>query len=145
MFLILASVAGCQGATKQTYTKVKGTVTFDGKPLDKAQIYFTVSGKPPVFIDVVDGKFSGQAIVGSNTISLSAKRKTGVAPVLPKEAQQQQKAYKAKSRALGGADPNATYDSTFIDLIPPEWGAASKQVRVVEAGAENDFDFNIKK
>jgi hypothetical protein len=135
-------VVGCH-SERSTYAKVKGTVTLNGKPLDKGEITFTLVGKPPTFIDVVDGKFSGQAIVGSNTISVSAKRKSGVAPRLPKEAIAQRKAYREKGVSQGGADPNANFDSTMIDLIPPEWGAASKQVRVVEAGAANDFDFSI--
>jgi hypothetical protein len=144
LFLILAPVVGCGPGDKKTYTNVKGTVTLNGKPLDKGEITFVVSGKPPTFMDVTDGKFSGQALVGSNTISVTAKRKSGVAPVLPKQAQQQAAAYKAKSQAQGGADPKANFDSTMIDLIPKEWGPDSKQVRVVEAGAANDFEFNIK-
>ena len=40
--------------------------------------------------------------------------------------------------------PPLDYDPTMVEYIPPEWGAHSTQVRVVEAGAANDFQFNIK-
>jgi hypothetical protein len=142
LIVLIATIVGC-GGNKSTYAKVKGTVTLNGKPLDKGEIAFTLVGKPPTFMNVVDGKFSGQAIVGSNTISISAKRKSGVAPKLPKEAMAQMKAYREKGVSQGGADPNANFDSTMIDLIPQEWGASSKQVRVVELGAANDFEFDI--
>jgi len=143
LIIMLVSVVGCRG-DKKVYAKVKGTVTFNGKPLDKGEITFSLLGKPPTFMDISDGKFSGQAVVGSNTISVSVKKKSGVAPKLPPQAQLQMKAYRAKGRTEGGADPNATSDSTMIELIPAEWNSASKQVRIVEAGSENDFDFNIK-
>ena len=141
VFLILLTGIGCNG-DKSNYAKVKGTVSLDGKPIDKGQIYFRLEGKPATFMDIIDGKYSGQAMVGSNTISVSVTKKTGAPPRLPPQAIAQMKAYKEKSRGQGGADPNATYEST-IDIIPREWGAASKQVRVVEAGAANDFEFSI--
>ena len=143
LFLSLVTIVGC--GNKQTYAKVKGTVVLNGKPLDKGEIAFTVVGRPPTFMDVVDGKFSGQAIVGENTISVSAKRKSGVAPKLPPQAQAQMKAYREKGRSQGGADPNANFDSTMVDLIPADWGPSSKQKRVVETGAANEFEFSIKK
>jgi len=30
-----------------------------------------------------------------------------------------------------------------VEYIPPEWGVQSKQMRVVEAGATNEFKFEI--
>ena len=32
----------------------------------------------------------------------------------------------------------------MVEYIPAEWGTESKQMRVVEAGAANDFQFDIK-
>jgi len=142
VFVALATVVGCGGA-KKTYAKVKGTVTFNGKPLDKGEIYFTLPGKTATFMEVVDGKFSGQALVGPNTVSLSIKKKTGIAPKLPPNAQLQAQAYRAKGVDKGGADPKAMIDSTVVDLVPPEWGASSKQVREVEIGAANEFEFSL--
>jgi hypothetical protein len=140
--LIGATLVGCGGGEKKTYTNVKGTVIFNGKPLDKGEVTFMVAGKPPTFIDVVDGKFSGQAMVGTNMVSFSAKRKSAVAPKLTPAVLAQMKVYQSKSQAEGGGKAGSL--TTTVDLIPPEWGPESKQSRVVEAGAANDFEFNIK-
>jgi hypothetical protein len=144
LYLFLATVMGC-GGDRQTYAKVKGTVTYNGKPLDKGEITFTVEGKPPTVIDIVDGKFGGQAVVGSNRISFSALRKSATAPKLTKEAEIQIKGYKEymKGKSDGGG-PSGQLSPGMEDYIPPEWGSASKQMRVVESGAANEFDFNIK-
>jgi hypothetical protein len=144
VFLILGTVAGCGSGNPLSYTNVKGTVTLNGQPLEKGEITFAVVGRPPTFINIVDGKFSGQAVVGSNTIAVSAKKKTGVPPKLSKQAQGQINAYKQKSRAEGGADPQVNFESTPVESIPKEWNSASKQVRVVEAGAANNFEFDIR-
>src|SRR5437016_4096951 len=93
LVLLLATVVGCQQGTKQTYANVKGTVTYNGKPVEKGQITFAVEGKPPATSDIVDGKFSGQAMVGSNKVSVSALKKSATAPPLSKAAQSQIKAY----------------------------------------------------
>ena len=44
----------------------------------------------------------------------------------------------------GGGGTSAPFDPTMEDYIPPEWGKSSRQVRVVEAGAPNNFDIIIK-
>src|SRR6478672_1267295 len=89
LFLVLGTLVGCQQADKQTYANVKGTVTFNGQPVEKGQITFALEGRPPSTMDIVDGKFSGQAMVGSNKVSISAKRKTAAAPKLTKDAENQ--------------------------------------------------------
>jgi len=106
LFLLLATVVGCQG--KPRYTNVKGTVTFNGKPIDKGEIFFTVEGQTPSSMDIVDGKYTGQAMVGSNRVSVSARKKSGSAPKLPPAAQAQIKGYKEWMRGKGqGGDPPA--------------------------------------
>ena len=118
--LILVTGIGC-GAKKDNYAKVKGTVTLNGKPLDKGEVFFILAGKPAACMVIVDGKFSGQAMVGSNKIQFSVTKKTGKAPVLPPNAALQMKAYREKGVSQGGADPKAVSgaDSTVIDIIPP--------------------------
>jgi hypothetical protein len=144
VIVMVAMLVGC-GGNKNSYAKVKGTVTLNGKPLDKGEITFSLPGKPPTFMDITDGKFSGQALIGSNTISVSVKKKSGAAPKpLPPQAQAQMKAYREKGIGQGGADPNAASMDSTIELIPSEWNTASKQVRMVEAGSANEFEFNIK-
>jgi hypothetical protein len=142
LFLILALVVGCQG-DKQTFANVKGTVTFNGKPIEKGQITFAVEGRPPATSDIVDGKFSGQAMVGSNRVSVSALKKSATAPKLPKAAQIQIKGYMEMKKGEQGG-PTGDYDATLVEYIPPDWGLQSKQMRVVEAGVTNEFQFDIK-
>jgi len=143
---ILATAVGCQGGERQVYANVKGKVNFNGKPIEKGQITFSVPGRPPTVMDIDNGDFSGQAVVGENKIMVSAKRKGSAAP-LPKHAQNQIKGYreiKFKDDPSKSGGPTSEYDPSMVDYIPPEWGAQSTQVRVVEAGAANNFEFSIK-
>ena len=148
--LIILTVVGCQGGDKPKYANVKGKVTFNGKPIEKGQITFALEGRPPSTMDIVDGRFSGQAMVGSNKVSVSAKKKSAAAPQVKggaaaaKDAEAQMKGY-MKWKAPGEfGGPPLDYDPTMVEYIPPEWGTRSTQMRVVEAGAANDFEFNIK-
>jgi len=144
LFLILATVVGCQRGDQPTFANVKGTVMYNGKPIEKGQITFATEGRPPSTMDIVDGKFNGQAMVGSNKVSVSAKRK-GAAAKLTKDASSQVKGYKEWMKGKGEfGGPPSDYDPTMVDYIPPEWGAQSTQKRVVEAGAPNEFPFEIK-
>jgi len=144
LFLLLATVVGCH-SNKPTYANVKGIVTFNGKPIEKGLITFAVEGKPPATSDIVDGKFNGQAMVGSNKVSVSAFKKSANAPKPPKEAQTQIKGYFDKKRGEpGGPSMDSESELGGVDYIPPEWGTQSHQMRVVEAGAANDFQFDIK-
>src|SRR3954453_7953140 len=111
LFVILVTAVGCQSGDKQTFANVKGTVTFNGTPIEKGQITFAMEGRPPSTMDIVDGKYSGQAMVGSNKISISAKRKTAAAPKLTKDAENQTKGYKEWMKGKGeGGGPPSDYD-----------------------------------
>jgi hypothetical protein len=136
-------VAGCGKSGAPAYANVSGTVTYNGKPLEKGQITFQTDGRPPTVADVVDGKFSGQAMVGSNKVSVSAFRKAAKPRALPTTAKKQVAAYQAMNKG-GGGGSSVEYDPTMEDYIPDEWGKGSKQVRVVEAGSPNNFEFIIK-
>jgi hypothetical protein len=147
LFLILVTVVGCQ-SKKPTYANIKGTVAYNGKPLEKGEIVFAMEGRPPSVMDVVDGKFNGQALVGSNRVWVSARKKSATAPEVKggaaarKDAAAQIKGYTEQKREFGTPDP--TYDPTMVDYIPEEWGPHGKQTRVVEAGVPNEFEFEIK-
>jgi hypothetical protein len=147
LFLILATVVGCgQQQDKPTYANVKGKVTYNGKPIEKGQITFAIEGRPPSSMNIVDGAFNGQAMVGSNKVSVSAKKKSASAPKLSKEAQIQIEGYQKKFKAEQGKGAGSTsdYDASMVEYIPPEWGAQSQEKRVVESGSSNEFEFNIK-
>jgi hypothetical protein len=153
LFLILATIIGCQQGDRQVYANVSGTVTYNGQPIEKGKITFSVEGRPPTTMDIVDGKFSGQAMVGSNKVSVSARRKaTKGGQVLggaasAKDAESQMKGYmnvkfKGAPGEYGG--PPKDYDPTMVEYIPTEWNQDSTQMRVIEAGAINELKFDIK-
>jgi hypothetical protein len=139
LLFFLTLVVGC-GGDRQTYANVKGTVTFNDKPLDKGEVIFTVEGRPPAVIDVIDGKFAGQAIVGSNKVSVSARKKTATKRSFSKEVEDQRRVYKQQGK--GNDAPAEDYD--VVDIIPADWGPASKHMYAVETGAANEFNLNIK-
>jgi hypothetical protein len=143
LFLILASVVGCQQREKQPFANVKGMVTFDGKPIEKGQITFALEGRPPSTMEVVDGKFSGQAMVGSNKIMVSAKKRSATAPKLDKHADIQIKGYQEKMKREIGQPP-VDFDPNMVEYIPEDWGQHSTHMQVVEGGITNEFEFDIK-
>jgi len=144
--LMLASVVGCGHRDKPTYANVKGKVTFNGSPIEKGTITFALEGRPPSSMNIVDGAFNGQAMVGSNKVSVSAKKKSASAPKLSKEAQTQMEGYQKKFKrdSEKGGGTISQFDATLVDYIPPEWGMQSTQMRVVESGSKNEFEFDIK-
>jgi hypothetical protein len=143
-FFLVTMVVGCGDENKPKYANVSGTVNYNGKPIEKGTITFSVVGQAPTVADINDGKFTGQAMVGTNTISISAKKKgksqlpSGEAG---KAAEIQIKGYKQKLQSEGGG---GDYDPTMVEYIPAEWNTESKQTRVVETGAANNFEFDIK-
>jgi len=143
LFLILATVVGCGQRDKPTYANVKGKVTYNGKPIEKGQITFSMAGQPPSSMNIVDGAFNGQAMVGSNKVSVSAMKKAATAPKLPPNAQIQIEGYLKKFKAEGKGGGATEYDGTLVEYIPPEWGSQSKEMRVVESGSANEFEFNV--
>src|SRR5438094_512073 len=147
LLLVLMFVVGCQG-NKPTYATVKGSVSYNGKPIDKGEIVFAMEGRPPSVMDIVDGRFNGQAMVGQNRVWVSARKKVATAPEVKggaaarKDAAAQMKGYREKKREFG--TPSVEFDPTMVDYIPEEWGPHGKQTRVVEAGVPNEFEFEIK-
>ena len=139
---IVFGVVGCSKDGAPSYVNVSGTVTYNGQPIPKGQITFSTDGRPPSMMEIVDGKFAGQAMVGSNKIMVSAYRKTNNERKIPDSAKKQYEAYRAMNK--GGGDSGETFDPSMEDYIPKEWNRESTQVRVVEAGGQNKFEFDIK-
>ena len=133
----------CSKEGAPSYAKVSGTVTYNGQPLPRGQITFSTEGRAPSMVEIVDGKYSGQAMIGSNRVQISAYRKRAKERSLPETAKKQVEAYRALNKS-GGGESSDQFDPSMEDYIPEEYGKNSKQIRVVEAGATNQFDFNIK-
>jgi len=147
-FTALAFAIGVVGCGPKTggpaYANVSGTVTYNGKPLEKGQISFSTDGRPPTEANIVDGKYSGQAMIGTNKVAIAAFRKSATERKLPTEsAQKQMEGYRAMNKG-GGGGKMEQFDPSMEDYIPVEYGRESKQIRVVEAGGQNKFDFDIK-
>src|SRR5262249_3663236 len=137
---VAIAVVGCGTKDEPSYANVSGTVTYDGKPLDKGQITFGIPGRPPSEADIVDGKYTGQAMVGKNRIQISAYRKSAKQKKLPTEsAQKQMEAYQRLNKSGGGMKEGDRFDPSMEDYIPDDYGKESRQFRVVEAGGQNVF------
>jgi hypothetical protein len=147
-FLLFATVVGCSksdAGPKSAF--IKGTVTYNGKPVEKGQITFTIVGHPPTIMDIIDGQFVGEAETGTNRVIISAKKKADKIANLDPEAKAELEAnLKIKHKGEPGKmfGPVPGWDPMMLEYIPPEWSVNSKNTRVVEAGAPNDFTFDIK-
>jgi hypothetical protein len=140
---VAIGVVGCSKSDAPDYANVSGTVTYNGKPIEKGQITFSTDGRPPSVIEIVDGKFAGQAMIGSNRVAVAAFRKAAKERKVPDSAKKQYEAYRAMNKG-GGGGTSEVFDPLMEDYIPDEWGKESKQVRVVEAGGANNFQIDIK-
>ena len=142
--LVLVLVVGCgQGDKPPAYANVSGTVNYNGKPIEKGKITFSTDGRPPSTTDIIDGKFTGQAMVGSNKIVISAMRKISGDKKLRPQAQVMVRGYTEKMKGQVGGAP-IDYDPDAEDYIPKEWGQESNQIRVIEAGGSSNLAFEIK-
>jgi hypothetical protein len=142
------AAAGCGGEKTPSFTNVSGTITVDGKPLEKGIISCSCEGHPPSTTDIIDGRYTGQAMVGSNRVSISAKRKVERA-ISGKaaeriEGERKMKEQRAAAGGGGGGGPVDDPSNFGEEIIPKDYNVNTKQIRVVEAGGENKFDFIIK-
>jgi hypothetical protein len=79
--LVLALLSGC-GPARPKKVLVSGTVTMDGKPLQRGEIYFTVpeGGTAPDVLQVADGKFEGKVTVGKKRVEISSPQPVPTRP-----------------------------------------------------------------
>jgi hypothetical protein len=142
--LVFVLLLGCDSGPKAPKRAgVSGVVNYNGKPVETGKITFSTDGRPPLSLDIVNGKFSGLAMVGLNKIQISAMKKGSGEKKLPMGAQAQIKGYMAKEKGSFGGFP-ADFDPDAVDYIPPEWGVASQNTREVADGADNQYIFEIK-
>ncbi len=79
--VVLALLAGC-GPARPKKVQVSGTVTMDGKPLQKGEIYFMVpeGGTPPDILPVNNGKFDGKVTVGKKRVEVTSPQPVPTKP-----------------------------------------------------------------
>jgi len=80
IFLLPFGLAGCgSGETGPELYTVKGTVTFDGSPVDEGRIQFrhTEGDQKAYSADIKAGSYSIQTEAGNASIEITASRPTG--------------------------------------------------------------------
>lgn len=84
--LVLSWTIGCTSQTAKAppLVKVSGTVKLDNKDMDGGEVRFTVSGFPPKVCEIKEGKFSGEAHTGKNTIEIVWDKEEGASATDPK-------------------------------------------------------------
>jgi len=114
-------LGGCGPATGT----VSGSVTIDGKPLDKGVISYVPADNQgvPVTADVVDGKYELTALVGKKFVQISAPVVVG-----------QRKEYDGEGAPL--------IDITD-ERLPPKYNSQTELTFELKAGA-NAKDWNIE-
>ncbi|MBN1853529.1 MAG: hypothetical protein JW829_12430 [Pirellulales bacterium] len=129
---ILACQAGCSNPTT-----IRGTVTYDGKPVEKGAITFTpVDGKgPSIGAKIIDGTYSvEEASPGSFQANVIGVKKVNFARD-PAELQKLSGDAIAAGKDSGGlVDP--------ADVIPPDAQGNNQTVDIQQG--DQTIDFHIK-
>jgi hypothetical protein len=114
---------GSKSSDRVERARVSGTITLDGRPLTTGKIFFdSRSGEPPVILEIVDGRYEGNAPVGPITISIVSTRQTTMKEEL-------------------GVDGPGYDEITEIDVLPERYKNMSREVR---SGDQNTFDFELQ-
>jgi hypothetical protein len=118
-FTSLLMIAGCGPSGPKTY-EVTGTVTYDGKPVEKGEIIFhATDGKGSADVgQIVDGKYTLQATDGPKRVEITATRES--------------------SKPAPDGLPN--YES----YIPKQYNNESTLTAEVKPSGENTFSFDLK-
>lgn len=117
LFLV---VAGCGKKVEGPKTaEVKGKVTRDGAPLASGKIVFDEGPSVPAAeLDIKDGVYSGQVLVGSKTVRIFSYK------TVPQKGPMK--------------------DQTMLEnTLPAKYNTASKETREVKEGVPNEFDFTL--
>jgi len=116
---VIAMGYGCGSGDKPASVDVKGTVTFDGKPIPDGEIILTSPGQGPTIFPIKDGAFSGKALSGTNKVEVFAYK-----PGPPMTTDPEKK-------------------PTKINYLPDTYGPNTKLTADVKAGGSNDFKFDL--
>ncbi len=131
---LLVALTGCGGGKppEQAKAKVKGTITLDNKPLQTGKIVFdAANGQPPADMDILDGKFEGNAPVGKCKVQITSFKQMTMKEKLEKEGK----------KPMDGPG----YDQPMeVNLLPDRYNVKSEITREVFADKPNDFTFDLK-
>lgn len=152
----LLLLVGCGGSEGPAIAPVKGIVTFNGKPLEGAEVTFRVKDSARFSVGLTNDKGEYRlttlntddgALVGENLISIRqiSKDSIGASGASPEDMQ----SGKSKAAAGGISQPWKNADKirgASGAVIPPKYGNAEKSglKRTVVLGEKNDFNFDLK-
>lgn len=119
--LVSLFLTGCGAAPPPTYP-LRGTVSFNDKPLANGEVYFILPGEVPLIFPIKDGAFSGTAKSATYRVEICAYRPRQDPVGMPGEKM---------------APPPENY-------IPAPFNVQSKLTASVEASGANEFSFAVK-
>ena len=136
--LLLVLAAGCGGPAGPQRAAVKGTVAFEGKPVEQGTIAFLPAegtDGPSAGAEIRNGEFTLSAddgpVVGEHRVEIRATRQDG----------------KPVANGTAGVTEGPSAASTaakMVMYIPPKYNAKSELKEKIGAG-ENSLSFDLKK
>ena len=123
---LLLIVTGC-GGEKMAGDVVKGTVTLDGKPLDKGRITVSPTDNigTTVGAEIANGKFELRILAGPKSVQITSDKVVG-----------KHKAYPD--------DPQSTMVDKIEQIIPERYNAKTELKMDVKAGGSTDIKFPLE-
>jgi hypothetical protein len=129
--ILVGAVAGCGGdGDGIAHEPVSGTVTLDGKPLEKGTITFTPTegGEFGAGGVIADGRYKiGRAdgpVPGPHAVKVWSRRPTG--------------------KKIPSDDQPGTFIEETAEVLPARYNDRSELKADVKKGADNRFDFELK-
>lgn len=127
---VAAAVTGCGSSDGFPRQPVRGTVTLDGKPLEKGMITFTPTGAPEPIVSAVvaDGVFelarSDGPVPGAHRVDVWSPRPTG--------------------KKVRDTDNRGQLVEEVRESIPARYNLRSELTAQVQSGKSNTFDFPLQ-
>lgn len=132
--LLSIAIAGCGGSDGPPRVAVRGTVTFDGQPLDRGSIEFIPTAGthgPMAAAEIVDGKYDLDddlgPVVGKLRVEIHSIAEPSFALDDPRE-------FAAHKPRISSVAP---------DRIPPTFNRQSILTATTSESGENTFDFTL--
>jgi len=130
LFLLILGAGlaiGCGRArSRAVRMPVRGEVLVDGKSLPRGRISFNaMNGEPPATMQIENGSYVGQAIVGRNRVMITASKSSSMKKTM-------------------GFDGPGYDESVEVNTLPTRYNVATElEALVAEDVEENRFDFEL--
>lgn len=121
----LALFTGCTGGSaKGTVAKVKGTASFDGKPIEDGMVYLKSADKGTMSsLPIKNGAFEGDAEIGTLRVELAAYR------------------LEKPQTDMVGYDP----EPSKVNYLPAKYHSESTTTAEVKADGSTVLTYDLKK